>query len=289
MTTGVGPDQERRLDRELVERSLARTRSQAGQLIRSGRVLLEGRVVRRPGVRVRPGQDLRLAGADHEETSWIVRGWVGRGALKLDHALTAWGSAGLTVQGRRCLDAGASTGGFTQVLLEHGAAHVIALDVGHAQLDPRVGLDPRVTERSGTNIRQVSVDQLGGEVDVVVGDLSFISLTLVLPVLPALCRPGADLVLLVKPQFEVGRDRLGKDGLVRSPGDRSEVLARLDQEARASGLAPVDLARSPVLGGTGNVEYLWWLRRCSDGMMDCGRGPAELAARRGVLRQEEDA
>lgn len=291
--TTDGPDPAsrppRRLDRDVVERGLARTRSQAAQLIKAGRVLVDGRVVTRAGTMVRADQRLSLAAVEDEETSWIVRGWVGRGALKLAHALTAWESEGLSVAGRRCLDVGASTGGFTQVLLERDAAHVIALDVGHDQLDPRIAQDPRVSERSGTNIRGVQPDQVGGLVDVIVGDLSFISLSLVLPVLHTLSRPGADLVLLVKPQFEVGRERLGKDGVVRRSRDRSEVLARLDTEAREVGLAPVDLLRSPVSGSEGNVEYLWWLRRCPDGMMDCGRGPDELAARRGVLRQEEDA
>lgn len=278
-----------RLDRAVVARGLARTRSQAAQLIRAGRVLVDGRAVTRASVTVGPGQELLLGQSQDEETSWIVRGWVGRGALKLDHALRLWAPEGLSVEGRHCLDVGASTGGFTQVLLEYGAAHVVALDVGHDQLDPRVARDPRVTERSNTNIRTVDPDQVAGPVDVVVADLSFISLSLVLPVLPALCQPGADLVLLVKPQFEVGRERLGRDGLVRRAEDRFAVLERLDAQARDVGLAPVDLHRSPVLGGTGNVEYLWWLRRCQDGMMDCGREPAELAARRGVLRLEEDA
>lgn len=290
MSMGAGlEDGTQRLDRRLVEHGLARSRSQASQLIRSGRVLVDGRSVARPGAGVRPGQQLSLTPVDHQETSWITRGWVGRGALKLDEALTRWGPDGLDVQGRRCLDVGASTGGFTQVLLEHGAEHVVALDVGHDQLDDRVREDPRVSERSGLNIRHVAPGDLGDAFDLVVGDLSFISLSLVLPVLPELCLPGADLVLLVKPQFEVGRDRLGRDGLVPRVQDRFAVLERLDREARETGLTPVDLARSPVLGATGNVEYLWWLRRCQDGMMDCGPGPAELAARRRVLRQEEDA
>lgn len=268
---------------------MARTRSQAAQLIRAGRVLLDEVVVTRASAPVSDGQEVSLRAAVHDETSWIVRGWVGRGSLKLDHALTVWEPEGLLVRDRRCLDVGASTGGFTQVLLERGADHVVALDVGRDQLDPRVAVDPRVTERSGTNVRDVDPHEVGGPFDVVVADLSFISLTLVLPALQALSSPGADLVLLVKPQFEVGRERLGRDGLVRRVQDRYDVLEALDGSARAAGLAPVDLHRSPVVGGTGNVEYLWWLRRCPDGMMDCGRGPAELAARRGALRLEEDA
>ncbi|WP_337590167.1 TlyA family RNA methyltransferase [Ornithinimicrobium sufpigmenti] len=287
--TGEVGQPPQRLDREMVRRGLATTRSQGAQLIRAGRVLVDGQVVTRAGAPVAPGQPVSLRPTAHDETSWIVRGWVGRGSLKLDHALTVWEPDGLSVRGRRCLDVGASTGGFTQVLLERGASHVVALDVGHGQLDPRVSVDPRVTERSGTNVRQVEPEQIDGPFDVIVADLSFISLALVLPVLHTLARPGADLVLLVKPQFEVGKERLGKDGLVRRVQDRYEVLERLDEQARAVGLTPVDLHRSPVAGGTGNVEYLWWLRRWPDGMMDCGRGPAELAARRGVLRLEEDA
>lgn len=278
-----------RLDQALVARGLARTRSQAQQLVRAGAVSVDDTVVDRPAATVTEQSRLEVTdvpGPDHE-AAWITRGWVGRGALKLDHALTRWGPDGLRVAGRRCLDVGASTGGFTQVLLEHGATHVVALDVGHDQLDQRLVQDERVTDRSGTSVRDVSADELGGPFDVVVGDLSFISLALVLPQVASLAAPRADLVLLVKPQFEVGREALGRAGVVRSPGAREAVLASLDGRARDAGLAPMDLTRSPVTGTTGNVEYLWWLRACPPGMMDCGRTKAEMQARRRELREEE--
>lgn len=269
-----------RLDVALVERGLAPTRTQAQALVKAGRVLVDGRPVTRPALPVPPRSVLSIADLDEAtDADWIARGWVGRGAVKLDHALQVWAVDGLRVDGRRCLDVGASTGGFTQVLLEHGAATVLALDVGHGQLDPRLRKDARVVDRPGTNLRDVRAEDLGGVFDVVVADLSFISLTLVLPVLEALARPGADLVLLVKPQFEVGRQALGRGGVVRSPEARREVLLRLDGQARAAGLAPVDLLRSPLTGTHGNVEILWWLRRPGPGMMNCGREPAVLAAR----------
>ena len=278
-----------RLDQALVARGLARSRNQAQQLVRAGVVTVDGTVVDRPSTTIPSAARVELAAtptADHD-AAWITRGWVGRGALKLDHALTRWEPHGLRVAGRRCIDVGASTGGFTQVLLERGAAHVVALDVGHDQLDERLVHDDRVSDRAGTSVRTVTPAELGGPFDVVVADLSFISLALVLPQLAALAGPDAELVLLVKPQFEVGREALGRAGVVRSARARHDVLAALDGVAREAGLAPMDLARSPVSGTTGNVEYLWWLRVCPPGMMDCGRTRVEMEARRRELREEE--
>lgn len=286
---------QRRLDHELVARGLAPSRSQAQQLIRAGLVEADGRVVVKASASVGPGVHLAISAVDetagHQDlggAGWIMRGWVGRGAVKLEHALTRWGPTGLGVTGRRCLDVGASTGGFTQVLLEHGAASVTALDVGRDQLDTRLREDPRVIDRPGTSVRDVGPDDLGGPFDVVVADLSFISLSLVLPGLARLTVDGGHLMLLVKPQFEVGRLALGSAGVVRSGQARAQVLDRLDREARESGLTPVDLDRSPVTGARGNIEYLWWLRVCPTGMMDCGRAPDELAARRRELRGQEE-
>lgn len=185
--------------------------------------------------------------------------WVGRAANKLVAALTAFGPDGLGVAGRRCLDVGASTGGFAQVLLESGAAHVIALDVGTGQLAPEVASDPRVEERSGTTIRGLTADEIGGPVDLVVADLSFISLTIVIPTLPGLVAADGDVVLLVKPQFEVGRTALGKRGVVRSAASRRAALFAVMDAAQTAGLWPRDVIRSPVLGGEGNVEYLLWV------------------------------
>lgn len=283
-----------RLDQALVARGLARSRTQAQQLVRAGLVLLDGTVATRPATTVEDTATVELTeaptGQDTSAVDWITRGWVGRGAVKLQHALDRWAPQGLTVRDARCLDVGASTGGFTQVLLEHGARHVVALDVGHDQLAAQVRDDPRVQDLSGTSIRDVDPldPALGGPFDVVVADLSFISLTLVLPTLAPLTRAGGHLVLLVKPQFEVGRHGLGKGGVVRSSAARSAVLAALDPLARQAGLHPVDLERSPVTGGSGNVEYLWWLRVCPPGMMDCGRTVAQLAVRREELRREEE-
>ena len=165
------------------------------------------------------------------------------------------------VRGRRCLDVGASTGGFTQVLLAAGAASVVALDVGHGQLAPAVAQDPRVEERSGTNVRDVTSADFGGGFELVVADLSFISLTLVLPVLAELLLPGGDLVGLVKPQFEVGRERLGKTGVVRSEEQRQQAVESAREAATRSGLTVQAVVPSRTVGVSGNLEYFLWARR----------------------------
>ena len=189
------------------------------------------------------------------------------------------------MQGRRCLDVGASTGGFTQVLLRHGAEHVIALDVGHGQLVPEVAEDPRVTERSGVNVRGVQPNDLGGPADLVVADLSFISLQVVLGVLATLTTPDGDLVVLVKPQFEVGRDRLGHGGVVRSARERARAIVEVATVAEASGLHPLGIRASPLRGTTGNVEYLLWLTpRAGEGLT-----PDRLAALAAELSAEGTA
>ena len=277
-----------RLDAALVARGLARSRTQAKALVLDGRVAVDGDVAVKVSVTVSSGQSLEVsAESTGGDTDWITAGWVGRGAVKLAHALALWGPEGLHVEGRRCLDVGASTGGFTQVLLEHGAAHVVALDVGHGQLDPRVARRFEVTEWSGTNIKDVVPDTLGGCFGVLVGDLSFISLRAVLPVLPALLEPQAEVVLLVKPQFEVGAARLGRTGVVRSAQQRQDVLTRITQSARDHGLVTFGVARSPLRGGSGNIEYLLWLRPQRHGMMDWGLPSQEVLARCASLRLEE--
>ncbi len=190
--------------------------------------------------------------------------WVGRGAEKMVGALAAFGPQGLSAAGKLCLDVGASTGGFTQVLLAHGAEHVIALDVGHDQLDPVLATDPRVTDLPGTNIRDVTPETIGGPVDLIVSDLSFISLRLVIPVLATLIRPRGDLVLLVKPQFEVGRERLGRNGIVRDDAARRSALLTVARCAIDAGLAIRGVVPSPIRGGTGNVEYLLWMSESNE-------------------------
>jgi 23S rRNA (cytidine1920-2'-O)/16S rRNA (cytidine1409-2'-O)-methyltransferase len=238
----------RRLDAALVARGLARSRAQAGELIREGVVLVDEQVVSKPSHLVAEAAAVVLTRtADH---------WVGRAALKLLRALQLWP---VTVAGRRCLDVGASTGGFTQVLLEHGASQVTALDVGQGQLADLVAHDPRVIDLQGTNIRDADAPTLGGPFDVVVCDLSFISLTLALPALRPLVVDDGDVVVLVKPQFEVGRERLGRSGVVASPHERRRVLCEVHATATGLGLDVRGAAPSPIRGGEGNVEFLLWL------------------------------
>lgn len=248
-----------RADVALVSRGLARSRAVARELIDAGRVHLDGHPLSKPSVKVGPAQRLEIQGE--------VDPWVGRAAYKLIAALEAFGPGGLTADGCRCLDVGASTGGFTQVLLAHGATHVTALDVGRDQLVRSVAEDPRVVELSGTNIRDVSVEGLGGAFDLVVADLSFISLRLVLPQLAPLTHEGSDVVVLVKPQFEVGRTSLGHSGVVRSPRSRADAVRGVLTAATETGFAIHGLVASPVIGGSGNQEYLLWLRREPAGMM----------------------
>ncbi len=250
-----------RIDTELVRRGLARSRAHAGDLIRSGRVQVDGGPAAKPAQPVGDDAAIEVAGVPEDLD-------VGRGAAKLRAALAeladraeAGADPAPTVQGRRCLDVGASTGGFTQVLLAAGAASVVALDVGHGQLAAAVADDPRVIERSGVNIRETGPDDLGGRFDLLVADLSFISLTVVMPVLADLVTSGGDLVLLVKPQFEIGRDRLGKTGVVRSAEQRDEAVASVRAAAERAGLTVQAVVPSRVQGGTGNVEYFLWARR----------------------------
>ncbi|XVX21772.1 TlyA family RNA methyltransferase [Actinomycetota bacterium] len=240
-----------RLDAVLVQRDLARSRGQARDLVTEGLVRVDGRVTRKASHPVALD-----AVIDVEE---VGPRWVSRAAYKLGGALERWGDQGLDPAGSRCLDAGASTGGFTQVLLHHGAAHVVALDVGHDQLAAEVAGDPRVLELSGTTVRGLEPATIGGAVDLVVADLSFISLTLVLADLVRVMGPAAQAMVLVKPQFEVGRTRLGKGGIVRSAGDRAWALTEVARVAVDLGLGVRGMAVSPIRGGEGNTEYLLWL------------------------------
>lgn len=238
----------RRLDVELVTRGLARSRTQARELVLAGVVLVDGRPAGKPALPVDDSTTVELTREPER--------WVGRAALKLLHALDSWPIA---VAGRRCLDVGASTGGFTQVLLERGAAHVTALDVGHDQLVASLASDPRVRDLPGTNIRDVDADALGGLFDLVVSDLSFISLTIALPAMRPLVVDDGDLVVLVKPQFEVGRERLGRRGVVTSRHEHRRVLRDVAQVALDEHLHLHGAAASPITGGDGNREFLLWL------------------------------
>jgi 23S rRNA (cytidine1920-2'-O)/16S rRNA (cytidine1409-2'-O)-methyltransferase len=240
-----------RLDVELVARGLARSRGQARDLVKAGSVLIDGSPAKKVSAPVHSEQRLQLAAG--------VQGWVSRAAYKLVAALEAFGPGGLNVAGKRCFDVGAAAGGFTQVLLRHGAREVVAVDVGHGQLAQELARDPQVIERSGFNVRDARAGDLGGPAQLLVADLSFISLRLVLPVLRTLVEPTGDLVLLVKPQFEVGRERLGKGGIVRSAVNRASVIEEVVAAATSCGLTAKALCHSPIRGATGNAEYLLWL------------------------------
>jgi len=243
-----------RLDAELVRRGLVPSREQAAAAIASGRVLVGGRPAAKPATAVAPGEPIVVRGDDP--------GWASRGAHKLLGALEAFAAADppLTVAGRRCLDAGASTGGFTDVLLRHGAASVLAVDVGYGQLLWRLRNDERVTVLDRTNVRYLTAADVGDPLQLVVGDLSFIPLHLVLPALSAVTGPDTDLVLLVKPQFEVGRERLGAGGVVRDPELRAAAVRGVAGAACPLGFGVAGVVASPLPGPAGNVEYLLWLR-----------------------------
>ncbi|HVW40097.1 MAG TPA: TlyA family RNA methyltransferase [Amycolatopsis sp.] len=242
-----------RLDAELVRRGLARSRDHASALISEGKVTVRGMVASKPATGVETGEAIVVRGGEDDPN------WASRGAHKLLGALDAFGPRGLSVDGRRCLDAGASTGGFTDVLLRRGACAVVAADVGRGLLDWRLRTDDRVVVLDKTNVRNLTPEQIGGEVDLTVGDLSFISLRLVLPALAACTR--TDLVPMVKPQFEVGKERLGSGGVVRDPDLRAQAVMDVLASAAELGLHAQGVVASPLPGPSGNVEYFVWLRR----------------------------
>jgi 23S rRNA (cytidine1920-2'-O)/16S rRNA (cytidine1409-2'-O)-methyltransferase len=234
-----------RLDAELVRRGLARSREQAGELVAAGRVTVAGLRAAKAATQV--SRDAPISIADTGEP-----GYVSRGGHKLAGALAVFGPAGLTVAGRACLDAGASTGGFTDVLLRAGAAHVVAADVGYGQLAWSLRTDPRVTVLDRVNVR--TLEQVTPVPGLVVADLSFISLTLVLPALAASAAPDADFVLLVK-------RRVGAGGVVRDNADRAGAVRTVAAAAGQLGLGVQGITASPLPGPAGNVEYFLWLRR----------------------------
>ena len=246
-----GPSAER-LDRALVTRGLARSRTLAARWIAEGRVSVDGQRTRKASQLVAATSGVELEEAEGPE-------YVSRAGHKLAGALEAFPD--VAVAGRRALDAGASTGGFTQVLLERGAERVAAVDVGHDQLAPAVRADPRVLVREGLNVRDLTAEDIDGPVDLVVSDLSFISLRLVLAPLAGVCRPGAELLLMVKPQFEVGRRALPRSGVVTDPDARRHAVVGVTAAALGAGLAPRGLARSGLAGQDGNAEFFLRLRR----------------------------
>lgn len=262
----------RRLDAELVRRRLARSRESAAKLVQEGRVTVAGTAATKPATQVDPAVAIVVRQDDSDP------GYASRGGHKLAGALNHFTE--LEVSGRRCLDAGASTGGFTDVLLRRGAGHVVAVDVGYGQLVWALQQDPRVTVLDRTNVRELQPEQVAPAPSLVVGDLSFISLRLVLPALVACVAPDADLLLMVKPQFEVGRERLGSGGVVRDPAIRADAVQSVAQAAFDLGRGVRGVVASPLPGPSGNVEYFLWLR-ADAGRLDpqdlqtaIARGPA---------------
>lgn len=241
-----------RLDVALVRRGVARSRDDAAELIAAGAVTVSGRLALKPSIRIPTGAEVVIERARPA--------YVSRGAHKLAGALADFTPAGLTVAGRRCMDVGASTGGFTQVLLNAGAASVVAVDVGTGQLAPAIAADARVEVHDGVNARELAVDVVGTS-DLIAVDLSFISLRLVLPALTACLVAGGDMVAMVKPQFEVGRGGLDSRGVVREPAARLTAISDVAAAASAGGLGTRSVAASRLPGPAGNVEYFLWLRR----------------------------
>ena len=259
-----------RLDAELVRRGLARSREQAAAVIAAGRVKVGGLVATKPATGVDPGASVTVDTGDGDD-------YVSRGAHKLAGALDAF-APHLQVEARRALDAGASTGGFTDVLLRRGATHVVAVDVGYGQLAWSLRTDPRVTVLDRTNVRDLTLDLISEPVDLVVADLSFISLVTVLPALRGVATGDADHLLMVKPQFEVGRGNVGSGGVVRDPALRASAITAVASAAAEHGLGVRGVTASPLPGPRGNVEYFLWL---AAGAPPLAEGAAERAVEEG--------
>lgn len=256
-----------RLDAELVRRGLARSREHASEMVAAKRVKVAGALATKPATGVTT--DVAIVVLEDPDRP----DFVSRGGHKLAGALAVFGPLGLSVAGRRCLDAGASTGGFTDVLLRADAAEVVAVDVGYGQLAWSLQQDPRVHVHDRTNIRDLTVETIGGPVDVVVGDLSFISLDLVLDALLSVTSPDGDLALMVKPQFEVGKDNVGKGGVVRDLDLRASAVTGVAEAAARRGWGARAVTTSPLPGPSGNVEFFLWLRRG-----EAAIGPDDVAA-----------
>jgi 23S rRNA (cytidine1920-2'-O)/16S rRNA (cytidine1409-2'-O)-methyltransferase len=275
-----------RLDAELVRRGLARSRDQAADLIAAGRVAVGGQLAAKPATQVAVDAPITVQQASDGPD------YVSRGGHKLAGALAAFGAPvgaesvarparlsgthDLVVAGKRCLDAGASTGGFTDVLLRAGAAHVVAVDVGYGQLAWSLQTDERVTVLDRVNVRNLTPEQVAPPPELVVADLSFISLTMVLPALAACAAPGADFLLMVKPQFEVGKEKAGS-GVVRDPELRAAAVASVAGAAAGVGLGVAGITASPLPGPSGNVEYFLWLRRGAEPLDDAALRQAMAA------------
>jgi len=241
-----------RLDKLLLDRGLVASRERAQALILAGKVLVDEQKIEKAGAGVEADASIRLLGEDLR--------YVSRGGLKLEKALEHWQ---IDVSGKVCLDVGASTGGFTDCLLQHGAAKVIAVDTGKGQMDFRLRQDPRIRLLEKTNARYLKPQQFGGVVDFIVMDVSFISATLVIPAVIAAALPessaerrGRSIVVLVKPQFEAGRELVGKGGIVRDPAAQRAAVEKVRQALVAQGCSQTDAIESPILGAEGNREFL---------------------------------
>lgn len=238
-----------RLDSEMVARGLARSRERAKEMIRSGNVTVNGKTAKKPSDEVMTDDLIETAETDI---------YVGRGALKLEKAYEEFG---LDLRGKVCLDIGASTGGFTDFMLQQGAGKVFAVDVGHGQLVQSLIANPRVVNMEGTDIREVTADDLGGQADFISVDVSFISLTKILPKVYELLKEEAVAAVLIKPQFEAGRSDIGKRGIVKDRKVHIRVLSEIDSFASSIGFITEKYTFSPVRGGSGNIEYLVKLRK----------------------------
>jgi 23S rRNA (cytidine1920-2'-O)/16S rRNA (cytidine1409-2'-O)-methyltransferase len=242
------PERATRIDKLLVERGLADSRTRAQALVMAGVVLVNEQRVNKPSDTVAPNASVRVKGGDDPASRYV-----GRGGLKLETALREFA---INAEGLECLDVGASTGGFTDCLLQHGAKHVIALDVGHNQLDYRLRTDRRVEVREGVNARYLQPNDFNASFDLVVMDVSFISATKVMPAIVPLLSKTGRLITLIKPQFEVGRGEVGKGGIVRDPEKHARVIAEVNAAALELGLELKKVIESPIHGADGNVEFL---------------------------------
>jgi 23S rRNA (cytidine1920-2'-O)/16S rRNA (cytidine1409-2'-O)-methyltransferase len=246
-----------RIDRLLVDLGLAESRTKAQALVMAGVVLVDEQRVNKPSDAFAANANVRIKGGDDPTARYV-----GRGGLKLETALREFA---VNVAGLVCLDVGASTGGFTDCLLQHGAARVVALDVGHNQIDYRLRTNPRVEVREGVNARYLTTADFTVEFDLAVMDVSFISAVKVLPAIVPLLKNAARLIVLIKPQFEVGRGEVGKGGIVRDPEKQARVIGEVNQAAEELGLQAHKVIESPIQGADGNIEFLALYEKCAGG------------------------
>lgn len=248
-----------RIDKLMVDRGLVESRTKAQALVMAGVVLADEQRVDKPSDLVTPNAHLRIKGGDDPTSRYV-----GRGGLKLETALRDFQ---VNMQGLDCLDIGASTGGFTDCLLQHGARHVIAIDVGHNQIDYRLRTDARVEVREGVNARYLKPDDFDAKFDLVVMDVSFISATKILPAIVPLLKETGQLITLIKPQFEVGRGEVGKGGIVRDAEKHARVIAEVNNAAQELGLEVKKVIESPIHGADGNVEFLAHYEKVAPGLL----------------------